>query len=82
MNGYTLPNRTLQDALGPDIPLGIWFAQQHHLAVLFSIGTVVFEPGFVVSLCLPRWKTAFFAVAFAFHVGLHLVGGRGASSGT
>ena len=77
MNGYTLQNRTLQDALGRDIPLGIWVAQQHHLAILLSVGTVVFELGFVVSLFLPRWKTVFFAVALAFHVGLHLVGGHG-----
>jgi hypothetical protein len=77
MNGYTLQNRTLQDALGRDIPLGVWVAQQHHLAVLLSVGTVVFELGFVVSLFLPRWKTVFFAVALAFHVGLHLVGGHG-----
>ena len=77
MNGYTLQGRTLQDALGRDIPLGIWFAQQHTLAVLFSVGTVIFELGFAASLFLPRWRTSFFAGALAFHVGLHLVAGHG-----
>jgi uncharacterized membrane protein YphA (DoxX/SURF4 family) len=77
MNGYTLQGRTLMDALGRDIPLGIWFAQQHTLAILLSIGTVIFELGFCLSLFLPRWKTLFFAAALAFHVGLHLVGGHG-----
>lgn len=77
MNGYTLQNRTLQDALGRDIPLGIWLAQQHTLSILLSIGTVMFEVGFVASLFLPRWRTAFFSAALAFHVGLHLVGGHG-----
>ena len=77
MNGYTLQGRTLMDALGRDIPLGIWLAQQHHLAILLSIGTVIFELGFCLSLFLPRWKTLFFAAALAFHVGLHLVGGHG-----
>jgi hypothetical protein len=77
MNGYTLQNRTLQDALGRDIPLGFWLAQQHDLSILLSIGTVVFELGFATSLFLPRWRTAFFAAALAFHVGLHLVAGHG-----
>jgi hypothetical protein len=77
MNGYTLQGRTLMDALGRDIPLGIWLAQQHTLAILLSIGTVMFELGFGLSLFLPRWKTLFFAAALAFHVGLHLVGGHG-----
>ena len=77
MNGYTLQSRTLQDALSRDIPLGIWVAEQHTLSVLLSVGTVIFELGFVVSLFLPRWRTAFFAAALAFHVGLHMVGGHG-----
>jgi hypothetical protein len=77
MNGYTLQNRTLQDALSRDIPLGIWVAQQHTLSILLSVGTIIFELGFVASLFLPRWRTAFFAAALAFHVGLHLVGGHG-----
>jgi uncharacterized membrane protein YphA (DoxX/SURF4 family) len=77
MNGYTLQARTLMDALARDVPLGIWFAQQHTLAVLLSIGTVVFELTFALSLFLPRWKTWFFAGAVGFHVGLHLVAGHG-----
>jgi len=77
MNGYTLQGRTLQDALGRDIPLGIWLAQQHTLAVLLSIGTIIFELGFAASLFLPRWRTSFFAAALAFHVGLHAVAGHG-----
>jgi hypothetical protein len=77
MNGYTLQSRTLQDALGRDIPLGIWVAEHHTVAVMLSVGTIAFELGFVASLFLPRWKTAFFAAALAFHVGLHLVGGHG-----
>lgn len=77
MNGYTLQGRTLQDALGRDVPLGIWLAQQHELAILLSIGTIIFELGFSASLFLPRWRTAFFAAALAFHVGLHMVAGHG-----
>jgi uncharacterized membrane protein YphA (DoxX/SURF4 family) len=77
MNGYTLQARTLMDALGRDVPLGIWFAQQHTLAILLSIGTVIFELTFCLSLFLPRWKTWFFAAALGFHVGLHLVAGHG-----
>jgi hypothetical protein len=77
MNGYTLQARTLQDALGRDIPLGIWLAQQHELSIMLSIGTVIFELGFATSLFLPRWRTAFFAAALAFHVGLHFVAGHG-----
>jgi hypothetical protein len=77
MNGYTLQGRTLQDALGRDIPLGMWVAQQHTLAILLSIGTVAFEVGFATSLFLPRYRLYFFAAALVFHVGLHLVAGHG-----
>ena len=72
MNGYSLQNRTLQDALGRDIPLGIWVAQQHTLSVLLSVGTIIFELGFVASLFLPRWRTAFFAAALCEAGGLIL----------
>jgi hypothetical protein len=72
-----LQGRTLEDALGRDLPLGLWVAQQHTLAVLLSVGTVVFELGFAASLFLPRWAPLFFAVALGFHVGLHLVAGHG-----
>jgi uncharacterized membrane protein YphA (DoxX/SURF4 family) len=77
VNGYTLQERTLMDALGRDVPLGIWLAQQHTLSILLSVGTVIFELGFCLSLFLPRWKTFFFAAALAFHIGLHLVAGHG-----
>jgi Vitamin K-dependent gamma-carboxylase len=77
MNGYTLQIRTLQDALARDIPLGMWLAQHHTMAILLSIGTVAFEVGFWTSLFLPRWKSLYFAAALAFHVGLHLVAGHG-----
>ena len=53
-------------------PLGIWVAEHHTIAVMLSVGTIAFELGFVASLFLPRWKTAFFAAALAFHVGLHI----------
>jgi hypothetical protein len=76
MNGYTLQGHTLTDALSRGYPFGIWLAQQHTLAVLLSIFTIVFELFFWVSLVVPRrWVPAFLLVALMFQVGLFATGG-------
>ncbi|HJR50747.1 MAG TPA: hypothetical protein VJ794_06545, partial [Gemmatimonadales bacterium] len=76
MNGYTLQGHTLTDALARGHPVGIWLAQQHTLAVLLSVFTIVFELFFWVSLVVPRrWVPWFFAVALMFQVGLYVTGG-------
>jgi hypothetical protein len=76
MNGYTLQGHTLTDALERGHPVGVWLAQQHTLAVLLSIFTIVFELFFWVSLVVPRrWVPWFFAVALMFQVGLYVTGG-------
>jgi hypothetical protein len=76
MNGYTLQGHTLSDALARGHPIGVWLAQQHTLAVLLSVFTIVFELFFWVSLVAPRrWRPWFFAVALMFQVGLYVTGG-------
>ena len=76
MNGYTLQGHTLTDAVARGHPVGIWLAQQHTLAVLLSVFTIVFELFFWVSLVVPRrWVPWFFAVALMFQVGLYVTGG-------
>ena len=76
MNGYTLQGHTLTDALARGHPVGIWLAQQHTLAVLLSVFTIVFELFFWVSLVVPRrWVPWFFAVGLMFQVGLYVTGG-------
>ena len=76
MNGYTLQGHTLADALSRGHPVGVWLAQQHTLAVLLSVFTIVFELFFWVSLLLPRrWTPAFLLVALMFQVGLWVSGG-------
>jgi uncharacterized membrane protein YphA (DoxX/SURF4 family) len=76
MNGYTLQDYTLNDAISRDIPLGIWLGQQHGLAVLLSIYTVVFELTFFLSLVFPRTAPFFFLAGLFFQIGLYLTAGH------
>jgi uncharacterized membrane protein YphA (DoxX/SURF4 family) len=76
MNGYTLQDYTLNDAVSRGIPLGIWLGQQHGLAVLLSIYTVVFELTFFLSLFFPRTAPFFFLGGLFFQIGLYLTAGH------
>ena len=60
MNGYTLQNYVLSDAIDRHIPLGLWVAQHYWLCVALSVGTIVFELFYFVSLLLPRVAPLFF----------------------
>jgi uncharacterized membrane protein YphA (DoxX/SURF4 family) len=76
MNGYTLQDYTLNDAVSRNIPLGIWLGQQHGLAVVLSIYTVVFELTFVLSLIFPLTAPFFFLAGLFFQIGLYLTAGH------
>jgi len=76
MNGYTLQNHILSDAITRNIPLGLWVSQQHTLCILLSVGTIAFELFFFVSLFLPRTAPLFFLGGMLFHTGLYLVAGH------
>jgi hypothetical protein len=77
MNGYTLQGHTLADALARSRPIGMWLAQEHTLAVLLSVFTIVFEVFFWVSLVVPkRWVPPFLLTALMFQVGLYVTGGH------
>ena len=54
MNGYTLQGHTFGDALSRGHPVGVWLAQQHTLAVVLSVFTIIFELFFWISLVVPR----------------------------
>ncbi len=76
MNGYTLQRYTFNDAINRGFPVGIWLGQQHELAILLSVFTILFELFFFLSLFLPRWAPLFFASAIMFHVGLYVASGH------
>jgi hypothetical protein len=76
MNGYTLQSYLLADGLRRNLPLGLWVAQHHTLSVLLSIGTVVFELFFFVSLFWRRGAPFFFLGALFFQIGLLLTAGH------
>ena len=76
LNGYTLQSHTFADAINRDIPLGIWLAQQHTLAIVLSVFTVLLEIFFCVSLLLPWTAPFIFVSAFFFQVGLLLSAGH------
>jgi vitamin K-dependent gamma-carboxylase-like protein len=76
LNGYTLQSHTFWDAINRDIPLGIWLGQQHALAIVLSVFTVLLETFFVVSLLVPRTAPFIFIAAFFFQLGLLLTAGH------
>jgi uncharacterized membrane protein YphA (DoxX/SURF4 family) len=76
MNGYTLQNHLLSDAIARDIPMGVWIAQQHGLCVLLSIGTILFELLYAVTLFAPRLGPIFFIGGIFFHIGLWMTAGH------
>lgn len=75
-NGYTLQGYTFADAINRNIPLGIWLGQQHTLAIVLSVFTILLETFFFLSLFLPRLAPLIFISAFFFQVGLLLTGGH------
>jgi hypothetical protein len=75
-NGYTLQGYTFADAVNRELPLGIWLAQQHTLAVLLSVFTILFELFFFVSLISPRTAPFFFIGGLLFQIGLFATGGH------
>jgi hypothetical protein len=76
MNGYTLQNYLLSDALEGGIPLGLWVAQHYWLCVALSVGTVIFEVGYFLSLVVPRIAPLWFLGGVFFHIGLYYVAGH------
>jgi vitamin K-dependent gamma-carboxylase-like protein len=76
INGYTLQNDIFSDAINRNIPLGIWLSHQHTLCIFLSIGTILFETFYFVSLFLPRLAPLFFAGGLCFHLGLLVTSGH------
>jgi hypothetical protein len=78
MNGYTLQFAIFRNAIARAAyaPLGLWMAHQHTLCILLSIGTILFETFFFVSLFLPRLAPFFFAGGILFHIMLWLTSGH------
>ena len=75
MNGYTLQNYLLGDAILRHIPLGLWVAQHYWLCVLLSVGTGC-------SSCSTSYRSpaqggaAVFLGGVLFHIGLYYVAGH------
>lgn len=76
MNGYTLQAYLLADGVRRDLPIGVWLAQHRTLCVLLSIGTVVFELTFAISLFRPRIAPLFFLGGLFFQIGLLVSAGH------
>jgi uncharacterized membrane protein YphA (DoxX/SURF4 family) len=67
MNGYTLQNMIFGDAILWGRTAGIWLAQQHTLCVLLSVGTILFEVFFFLTLFIPRIIPYFIIAGTLFH---------------
>lgn len=76
MNGYTLQLYTFNDAVTRGIPLGVWLAQQHELAIALSIFTILFETFFFLSILVPWTAPLWFVTGIGFHLSLYLSAGH------
>lgn len=76
MNGYTLQGHTFTDAIARNLPIGVWLAQQHTLAIFLSVFTIAFESLFFLSLFFPRIAPFFFIAGIFFQIGLYFTGGH------
>ena len=72
MNGYTLQYYLWQDGLKWERPFGIWFAQQHALAVLSSWVAILFEVTFPIVLIFPKLVWLYIPLGASFHGGIYL----------
>jgi hypothetical protein len=75
MNGYTLQQIIFSSAIARDIPLGVWLAQQHSLCMFLSIGVVLFEVFFFVSLLVPKTVPYFLVGGVLMHLGIYFAEG-------
>jgi hypothetical protein len=72
MNGYTLQYYLWQDGLIWDRSFGIWFAQQHTLAVLSSWVAILFELTFFLVLIFPKLVWLYIPMGISFHTGIYI----------
>lgn len=72
LNGYTLQYYLWQDALRWERPIGVWFAQQHELAVVLSWLTILVEVGFLFIPLLPWLKWLCLPAGVGLHTGIYL----------
>ncbi|MBA3495935.1 MAG: HTTM domain-containing protein [Gemmatimonadales bacterium] len=76
MNGYTLQSYTFADALNRGLPVGLWLAQQHTLAIALSVFTILFETFFFVSILVPWTAPLFLVNGILFQLGLYVAAGH------
>lgn len=75
INGYTLQQYLLSDGLRNDLPLGVELAGHHTLAILMSIGTLLFELFFFLAVLFPRTVPFFLVAGVLMHVGIYFTMG-------
>ena len=72
MNGYTLQHYLLWDGLRKENATAVWLAQQHHLAILLSCLTVMFEATFVLAVIRPRLRWFYIPLGSTLHAGMYV----------
>ncbi len=76
MNGYTLQAYVFGDAVPRGFSLGVWLGQQHTLAIVLSVFTIVFEVFFFLSIVFPRTAPLWLLGGIGFQVGLYMAAGH------
>lgn len=72
MNGYTLQFYMLVDGIKHGSNLGLWFGQQHTLALWLSWVTILFEGSFFLVLIFPVLGWLYIPLGVALHTGIYL----------
>ena len=75
VNGYTLQQIIFWSAVGRDLPLGMWLAQHHTVCLLLSVGVILFEVFFFISLMIPKTVPLFLLGGVLFHMGIYFAEG-------
>jgi hypothetical protein len=70
VNGYTLQYFTFVKAKALGLGTGIWISEQHEVATLLSMATILFEGLFFVVLVAPRLAAYFVFAGALLHAGI------------
>ena len=74
-NGYTLQRYLITDAIGNDLPVGIWVAQHHSICVMMSYSAVALEVSFLVAIFFRRLLPIYFILGLLLHAGIYITQG-------
>ena len=77
LEGATLQGYLLADGVRWDRPVGVWLSQQAFLCTILSIGTILFELGFFLTIMVRKLAPYILLIGVAIHVGIFVTQAAG-----